>query len=129
MKTDEINNSQDIIDSRNIIERIDELEDLITNNNDLPEKEREDLTSEETELKALTDLAEQASTSPDWKYGEALIRESYFVEYVEGMLKDIGELPQDIPWYISIDWDTTAENIRADYIAVDFDEVEYLIRG
>ncbi len=128
MKTNEVNNSQEVIDSRDVIKRIEELEDLISNNKELPKKKREDLTEEETELELLKDLEDQANTS-NWKDGETLIRESYFVEYVEEMLKDRGDLPKDIPWYIVIDWEATAENIKADYITIDFDGVDYLIRG
>ena len=41
---------------------------------------------------------------------------------------DIGDLPKDLPAYIVIDWDKTANNIEADYTTVDYDGVEYLIR-
>jgi hypothetical protein len=63
----------------------------------------------------------------DW-YPGALIRESYFVEYCEQMLKDIGDLPDELPGYIAIDWDKTADNLRVDYSTVDYDGVEYLYR-
>ena len=128
MKTDEISNSQEVIDSRDVIKRIEELEDLISDNKKLPKKEREDLTEEEEELSVLKDLEDQANT-PNWKDGEVLIRENYFVKYVEEMLVDIGDLPKDIPWYIVIDWDATAENVKADYMSVDFAGVEYLVRA
>lgn len=129
MKTNEISNSQEVIDSRDVIERIEELTDLISDNKKLPKKKRDDLIEEETELEILIDLAEQASDCPDWKYGASLIRESFFVAYVEEMLVDIGDLPKEIPHYIVIDWEATAENIKADYITVDFNGVDYLIRG
>ena len=129
MKTTEINNSQEVIDSRDVIKRIEELEDLISNNKELPKKKREDLTEEERELKVLNDLAEESNGSPDWECGETLIRESFFTEYVEEMLVDIGDLPKEIPHYIVIDWEATAENIKTDYTTVDFDGIDYLIRG
>ncbi len=129
MKTNEINNSQEVIDSRDLIERIEELEDLINNNKNLPKEKREDLTEEERELEVLNDLAEESNVSPDWKYGETLIRESFFIEYITEVLVDIGDLPKKIPHYIVIDWEETAENIKEDYITVDFDGVDYLIRG
>lgn len=82
-----------------------------------------------TELAALLALAEECEGSPDWKHGEALIRESYWIEYVEEMLKVCGDLPQSIPWYIAIDWDETTQNIAQDYSIVAFDRVDYYIRS
>lgn len=74
------------------------------------------------------ELVEQCECYGDWQYGEALIRRSYWAKYVQEMLEDTGDIPKDIPWYIAIDWDKTADNVEADYMSVDFDGVEYLIR-
>ena len=114
-----IENYEDVIDSRDVIERIDELENI--DEADLDDAEKDELT-------ALKALAEQCEGSGDWEYGEALIRRSYWVEYVKELLEDAGDIPKDTPWYIAIDWDKTADNIEADYTTVDFDGVEYLIR-
>jgi len=118
MKT--IENYEDVIDSRDVIERIDELENI--DEADIDDSEKEELT-------ALKALVEQCEDCGDWEYGEGLIRRSYWVEYVQELLEDCGDIPKDIPWYIAIDWDKTANNIEADYMAVDFDGVEYLIRA
>jgi hypothetical protein len=81
------------------------------------------------ELAALESLAEEAEGyADDWKYGAALIRESYWVEYVQELLEDIGDLPKDLPHYIEIDWEKTARNIQVDYTSVDFDGVTYWVR-
>lgn len=122
--TNTIDNSQDIIDSRDIIERIDELEGLI-------EGEGCEETCEEykAELEALKALADECEGYGDWEYGETLIRRSYFTEYVMELLSDIGDLPRDIPWYIAIDEEATAKNVEIDYMSVDFDGVEYLMRS
>jgi hypothetical protein len=45
------------------------------------------------------------------------------------MLEDIGVLPKDLPTYIEIDWDKTADNLEVDYASVDFGDDEYLIRN
>jgi hypothetical protein len=111
-----IDNTEDIIDSRDVIARIEELEDT------------ED-TTELEELESLKKIADDCEDSADWEYGEALIRRSYFADYVEEMLKDCGEIPKEIPWYVVIDWEATARNIEQDYNTVDFDGVEYLIRA
>lgn len=85
---------------------------------------------DETEYKALKDFADEASgLSSDWAHGETLIRYSYWVEYVQELLEDIGNLPKDLPHYIEIDWQATARNIAVDYTTVSFDGVEYYIRS
>jgi len=146
--TNEIDNGQDIIDSRDVIARIEELEaelldleetldDLVTTFGEAEDKEEaaeaivEWKESEGEELKALKELAEEASGSPDWAYGEALVSENYWTEYCEGLCKDIGDLPQELPWYIEnhIDWEGVAGEIKADYMEVDFDGVAYFIRA
>lgn len=114
----DIDNSRDIIDSREVLERIEELKGI---------EERDE--AENDELKALTALQDEAEGyCPDWKFGAALIRESYFTEYTMDMLADIGDLPRDIPHYIAIDEEQTAENIKVDYTEVNFDGVTYLVR-
>lgn len=165
---DNPSNSDDLIDSRDIIARIEELEgergnleelreaveeaqsDLDGLDDDASEEDREeaaealadavkelqdaeawaeqnpDDAEELATLKAVADEGE--SYANDWTHGATLIRESHWVEYVEEMLKDIGDLPQDIPGYIAIDWEKTADNIRVDYTEIDFEGVTYLVR-
>lgn len=60
--------------------------------------------------------------------GVTLIPESEFVEYVDELLRDCGELPQDFPHYIVIDWEATADNIKQDYSTLSFERVTYLYR-
>ena len=59
-----------------------------------------------------------------------MIHEDYFVEYCREMLDDIGDLPKALPWYIenNIDWNGVAEDLKVDYIEVDFAGENYLIR-
>ena len=61
--------------------------------------------------------------------GETLIREDRFTEYAESLCKDTAELLKDIPRYIEIDWEKTAENLKPDYITVTLHCGEYLVRG
>lgn len=123
----EINNSMDIIDSRDIIERIKELEEMIEESR-INEQEQIDMADEKEELRLLKSLEDEAEGCPDWKYGETLIREDYFTEYAMDLLKDTGDLPDDVPWYVVIDKEKTADNIKQDYSIVDFDGVNYFIR-
>ena len=63
----------------------------------------------------------------DW-YPVTLIARSYFVDYCEELVKDIGDLPREMPSYLAIDWQATADNLEVDYSTVYFDGDEYLYR-
>jgi hypothetical protein len=118
-----VDNCQDVLDSRDIIERIKELEEIFSD----WKTESEDFA----ELKTLKNLEEQGKNSADWNYGETLIRESYFVEYIKEMLADCGVIPSNLPFYIenNIDWSGVAEDLKVDYMEIDFDGVTYFMRA
>lgn len=117
MKTTEISNTQDIIDSRDVIERIKALEGT------------EDET-EKAELKALEALQEEAEGySDDWKYGATLIRDSYFTEYAQELAEDIGAIDRNAKWPLQhIDWEAAADELKQDYTSVEFDGTTYWVR-
>ena len=126
-----ISNNDNIIDSRDIIAR---LEELRNNRNDIIETygESDELTRWDNkyydELKILQAVNDDGvQYSEDWNYGGTLIRESYFVEYCKELLMDTGDLPLNFSIYIEIDWEKTSENLRVDYEEIDFDGVTYLI--
>ncbi len=185
MRKEAPSTSDQVIDSRDVIERIEELEgekealtdavetaqekwdakhEAITDARDAA-RENDDDTQEETleeaverasdeldeavealgdakvaleeweqgdegqELKALLALQDEAEGyADDWKYGATLIRDDYFPDYCQELVSDIGDLPKDIPGYLVIDWDKTADNLRADYTEVSFDGTTYLVR-
>lgn len=152
MKTDEISNNQDVIDSRDIIERIEELKSEQTDFQDSLEEAKEELESldedatddekfekkeavknaEEAlkefdndygeELKALKSIADECEGYGDWESGETLIRESYFSEYAEELCKDIGDMPKELPWYIADHIDWDGV---ADELKADYNEVDF----
>ena len=115
-----ISNTDDVLDSRDIIARIDHLESL----------EPDEIEDEEKdELENLKALADQCEGYSDWQYGETLISRDYFTEYVQDMLADCGIIPKDLPSFVEIDWQATADNIEHDYMTVEFDGVDYLMRS
>lgn len=116
-----ISNDDDLIDSRDVIQRIAELEDIEPA--DLDDDDRE-------ELRVLKALAEEAAQyAPDWEHGETLIRDSYFKNYAQDLAEDIGAIKAEAQWpYTCIDWEQAARELRMDYTAVDFDGVTYWIR-
>lgn len=82
------------------------------------------------ELVALQRLEAQCKGYGDWADGETLIRESYFVEYAQELANDIGSLPPDAAWPLThIDWQAAADELKTDYMEVDFDGVPYLMRA
>ncbi len=145
---DRVTPNSSVIDSRDVIAAIGELEGEIEALND----ERDELTSNEVtlsdadndrvdeideelkelqeQLEPLVSLAEEASGSPDWSYGETLIADSYFTEYAEQLADDLGYINKDVQWpYDFIDWDRAADNLKQDYFSVDFAGETFWIRG
>ena len=81
------------------------------------------------EMGVLIYLWRECENFSDWSYGETLIRDDYFTDYAREMLEDCGTIPKDIPWYVAIDWEKTADNIKDDYTYVDFMGETYWIRN
>lgn len=128
-----IDNSQDTIDSRDIIARIEELSD--ERDSFLGDDESKllpewDMTPEAEELKSLLALQEECEEYDGWAYGLCFIRYDYFTEYTEELLNDTEDIPEGLPWYVSnnIDWDGVAEDMKEDYTSFDFDGIEYFFR-
>jgi hypothetical protein len=161
MRTREVSNREDILDSRDIIKRIEELESDRQNLIDATQEAQEAIdayegdtegdefdtlhdtmdaardemnawgeTDEGRELTALKALEEEASGSPDWIHGEALIRDSYFQDYAEQLADDLGAIDPKAAnnWpTCHIDWEEAADALKADYMEVAFDGVAYWI--
>ena len=146
-----------IIDTRDLHDRLEELkemqeelqkkkDELAELNNYVPDedeqeehdekvedlgKEIDDLESDfgKDEREELDELESMESEIPEWRHGETLIPEYEFVDYCEELCKDLGDVPREIPWWIEIDWDKTAENIKADYSEIEYQGTTYLYRS
>ena len=142
MITATFDNTNDVIDSRDVIARIEELEneqaELLQQLSDGEITEADMIAFDEdkgNELDALRELAAEAESSPDWIHGETLIRASYFVQYITELIDDCYDLPKELTsgqWpyrHITIDFEAAAKEAEQDYISVDFAGVEYLIRA
>lgn len=134
-----VTNMDNIIDSRDVIARIEELEAeqeaLMGDWNgaselDKPAEFHAWEKEHGEELDSLCELAAEASKySEGWEYGEILIRDSYFVTYAQELAEDIGAVRPNAVWPNNcIDWERAAWELRMDYTAVDFDGVTYWIR-
>ena len=144
-----ISNTDNTIDSRDVIARIEELKDIQEALSSAIREAHgvEDIeaaknafvdwqdSEEYTELEHLRALQDQAEYSPDWNHGETLINESYFTDYIEELITDCYELPKELnsgdwPWrHVKIDYEAAAEEAKTDYMEVDFDGVTFLIRA
>lgn len=110
-------NSRDTIDSRDIIARIEELEDT-----------EDDL--ERDELAQLKRVAEECEGYGDWAYGEALIPEDEFEDYARELADDIGAIDRNAKWPLShIDWTAAANELKQDYTEVEINGFTYLMRA
>lgn len=119
-----ISNTDNIIDSRDVIERIAELQ---------AERDADpEMFSDEDaeELAALQALDEAGSGWPNWKDGLTLILDSYFEDYARDLAADIGgDIFRDESWpACHIDWSAAADSLRTDYGSIDFDGETYWLR-
>lgn len=124
----------DIIDMRDVIGRFEALEtelqteDLMyTEDGSTPDEAREELQLLGDILGELRSYGGDEQWRGDW-YPITLIRDSYFTEYCEELVKDCDGLPRDIPSYIAIDWEATAENLKVDYSTIEILNTEYFYR-
>ena len=145
--TTTIDNTQDILDSRDIFERIEELESTrdsffeennITpneignmNNPKYAEWEESDDAKELSDLSSFMDDFKGYGGDEQWRgdwYPVTIIRDSYFVDYTEELITDCGYISKDFPSWIAIDWEKTAEAVQQDYTSAEFDGVTYWAR-
>jgi hypothetical protein len=116
---------QDIIDSRDVDSRIEELEA----ERDAAAEAGTDFVDGE-ELAALVAFRDEAAGyAPEWLYGCPLIRDSYFKDYAQELAEDVGALKSAEEWpYTCIDWDKAARDLQADYSSAELDGVTYWFR-
>lgn len=140
--------STQILDTRDLIERRDELkqnvldsfietfhhyEDQTDGFDDILFEEEEiqewkdDWIQEIEEIEQIDKIED--SLGSEFEYGVTLVREDYWEEYVEDLLVDIGYLPKDLPSWIEIDWSATAYNVRQDYNEVEYQGDTYWARS
>lgn len=130
--------TEDTFDSREAIERIDELTAEFVDSTDSDPADimsiddwAHGLTQDDAaELAALIALRDECDAYvSDWPYGETFIHECYFTAYCMEMLSELGYLPADMPSWIVIDGDATADNMKEDYTAFEFMGSTYYARS
>jgi len=128
-----IDETQDFIDSRDVINRIDELERMRDDWNawnEAPDRDPDDEPEEftrddEKELEELTDLQDECNYG-DWHYGETLISEDAIESYLDEMVRDCYAIPE-LPAFMSIEIDYEA--LKMDYQVVTLRGFDFYIRN
>ena len=119
-------NLEDVIQVEDLTDRIEELEDC---QNDDGIIEDEDEAKEFEALKSLIDDLQGMGGDHQWRgdwYPASLIRDSYFNDAMDELVEDIGDIPKDLPCYLSITVDYVA--LQQDYSSVEVNGVTYWCR-
>lgn len=110
--------SEDVLDSR-------QLQDII---DDLEAEEPEDLDDDQKALlAALIEVRDECSS--EWEGGLTLVRDSYFEDYAQEEAEsyyDLGELG-NFRYYI--DWEKWARDLKMDYTSVEIGDTTYWARS
>jgi hypothetical protein len=139
----DVHNGQDIMDSRDVIKALEEMEserqDLLDQIEDA--EEADDKIDAEKALRdwdedngetfeALRAFCEEGEgVAEDWIHGATLIRDDYFTEYAQQFAEDIGAINKHQSWpNTCIDWEEAAGELQSDYSSIDFDGVTYWVR-
>ena len=105
-----------------------DLEDTEQKYNETKLEEFNEVWTEELEhLKEIEEI--ETTFSGEFEYGVTLVNDNDFVEYVEELLVDIGYIPKNMPSWIEIDYEKTANNVEQDYTTVSYRGNDYLGRG
>lgn len=135
----------DIIDSRDIQERIEELQqelDLDEDNepneyddeDERPKPLDPDVKSElEDELAELSELKREVSAYSGDRFedGVTLIAESHFEDYARELAEDLhGDAIREAAWpFDNIDWEEAADDLKVDYAEVEFRGYDFWVRN
>jgi hypothetical protein len=154
MTTTELDLTADVIDVRDIIARVEELESKLEEGHEQETEEGatnldfeewvlavradasaahcHELHDEAEELATLTAILDDLKSNGgdekwrgDW-YPVTLIRESYFEEAMDELVADCYEVPKNLPSFMTITLDYVA--LQMDYTSTEIDGVTYLYR-
>ncbi len=144
------------IDTRDLQERLDELEslrDAVTEAQDelteagipagtmrseipadfLPLIEALDAAKDEfgeDEQEELAELENLASEISEFRHGEQMIPVRDFEEYAQELAEEIGAIPRDTAWPCTcIDWEQAARELKMDYTEVTYQGEDYYVRA
>lgn len=116
--------TSDLIDRKNEI--ITEIEDALHNN-------LCDIDTFKDMVDEFYEIAEIESYCSDFNYGETLIHEDNFQDYIENLIDDVypevSQVVNNTNWpIITIDYEQSAEDAKMDYTEVEYLGETYLVR-
>lgn len=117
----------DYFDSRDLLERIEELTETISD----PEFYTDGDTKEDEELQALIKFANSARPYiEDFHHGETFIKDEAFTEYTKESAKEYIEHPEklDVWPFTAIDWDEAADQLKVDFHSFELNGTTYWAR-
>jgi len=86
-----------------------------------------DLWNDEIEeIKEIDNIEDECS---EFNFGETLINEDYFTEYVKELLTDCGYISSDFPHWIEINWEETASNVMQEYSELEYQGQTFYFRS
>jgi hypothetical protein len=119
-----------VFDSRDLIAYMEELQqELEEELEDTLETQEEIEPSQQEHFEKVQAFAKELEGYSDFHHGEAIICEEYFTTYTKELVSACGYLPQELPWWIVVDWDRTAEHVKMDYISVSYEGKDYFMRA
>lgn len=135
MKNHAISNTDNIIDVRAIIARVEELEterDAFDGDLEGWSEAFPDDASDLGKFTALLDDLKGYGGDEQWRgdwYPVTLIRDSHFQAYAEELAEDCGMIKRDATWPNNcIDWEEAARQLQQDYATAEYDGVTYWYR-
>jgi hypothetical protein len=152
VETTPIDGTENVLDSRDVIARVEYLEEqleacyetegsegsfakwleVIANPDN---KSEHPMYEEAIEHAQLIALVGEAESSPDWEHGEQLICESYFTQYIEELIAQCYESPKEFrsgEWpyrHMTFDYEAAAQEAKDDYFEVTLFGSTYFIRA
>lgn len=127
MQATSLDLTANIIDVRDIIERVETLLELQEIGEYLETPDCE-LTELRAILESLKDMGGDEQYRGDW-YPATLIRDSYFRDYAQELAEDIGAVNTNASWPNNcIDWDMAARELRYDYTGININGTTYWTR-
>lgn len=131
MATTTLDLSADIIDTRDIIARIEELADELTTYS-ATEHANPELVEEHATLCAIMQELKGNGGDEQWEgdwYPVTLIRDSYFRAYAQDLAEDCGLIDHTAGWPMNcIDWDKATRELQYDHTSTEIDGVTYWYR-
>ena len=136
-----------VLDTRDLIEKREELKEKIFNDflecfpqyEDMTDSYDDILMEEEEiqdwkegwseEINHIEEIDSIEDEVSEFNDGTALIDDNDMEEYVKNLLEELGYISKDFPSWIKIDWSSTVDNVMQDYSEVTYQGTEYLYRN